>query len=109
MTGSGFFDLNSNTIAGSSTSRVTLDASTLTGVATLYLDATSNGVANIQTGSASDNITIDGVTADASGYVIATNESADTINITTNGDGTTAVISINGGAGTDTLPTGRRG
>lgn len=103
VTGSGFFDLNSNTIAGSSTSRVTLDASALTGVATLYLDATNNGVANIQTGSASDNITIDGVTADASGYVIATNESADTINITTNGDGTTAVISINGGAGTDIL------
>ena len=75
----------------------------MSGVATLYLDATSNGVANVQTGSAADVITIDGVTTDASGYVIDTNGGSDTINITTNGDGTTAVISIDGGAGTDTL------
>ena len=103
VTGSGAFDLNSNTISGSSTSRVTLDASALSGVATLYLDATSNGVANVQTGSAADVITIDGVTTDASGYVIDTNGGADTINITTNGDGETAVIDLDGGAGTDTL------
>ena len=103
VTGSGAFDLNSNTISGSSTSRVTLDASALSGVATLYLDATSNGVANVQTGSAADVITIDGVTSDASGYVIDTNGGADTINITTNGDGETAVIDLDGGAGTDTL------
>ena len=103
VTGSGAFDLNSNTISGSSTSRVTLDASALSGVATLYLDATSNGVANVQTGSAADVITIDGITTDASGYVIDTNGGSDTINITTNGDGATAVIGLDGGAGTDTL------
>ena len=103
VTGSGSFDLNSNTIAGSGTNRVTVDASGSTGAVTLYLDATSNGVSNIKTGSAADNITINGITSASSGYVIETNGAADTINITTNGDGSTAIININGGAGTDTL------
>ena len=103
VTGTGSFDLNSNTISGSSTNRVTLDASGLSNSVTLYLDATSDGVANIQTGSAADVITIDGVTSDVSGYVVATNEAEDTINITMNGDGATAVIDIDGGEGNDTL------
>ena len=103
VTGSGAFDLNSNTITGNSTNRVTLDASSLSGSVTLYLDATSNSTANVKTGSASDNITIDGITTDAAGYVVAMNGASDTIKITTNGDGATAVINIDGGAGSDTL------
>ena len=103
VTGSGSFDLNSNTITGSSTNRVTLDASSSTGAVTLYLDATSNGIANIKTGSASDIITINGITSASAGYVIETNAAADAINITTSGDGPTAKININGGTGTDTL------
>ncbi len=104
VTGTGNFDLNTNTITGSSTTRVALNASNLSGSATLNLDGTTNGVANIQTGSAGDNIKVDGVTLDAAGFVIATNGANDTIRITTNGDGSSAKININGGGGdSDTL------
>ena len=104
VTGTGDFDLNTNTITGSSSTRVTLNASSLSGSATLNLDGTTNGVANIQTGSAADSIKIDGVTADSGGFVIASNGSDDTIRITTNGDGSSAKININaGGGGSDTL------
>ena len=104
VTGTGDFDLNSNTITGSSSTRVALNASSLSGSATLNLDGTTNGVANIQTGSAADSIKIDGVTADSGGFVIASNGSNDTIRITTNGDGSSAKININaGGGGSDTL------
>ena len=104
VTGTGDFDLNTNTITGSSSTRVTLNASDLSGSATLNLDGTTNGVANIQTGSASDSIKIDGVTADSGGFVIVSNGSDDTIRITTNGDGSSAKININaGGGGSDTL------
>ncbi|NCV18250.1 MAG: hypothetical protein EBW42_05630, partial [Rhodobacterales bacterium] len=87
VSGTGDFDLNTNTITGSSSTRVALNASSLSGSATLNLDGTTNGVANIQTGSAADSIKIDGVTADTGGFVIASNGSDDTIRITTNGDG----------------------
>ena len=104
VTGTGDFDLNTNTITGSSSTRVALNASSLSGSATLNLDGTTNGVANIQTGSAADSIKIDGVTADSGGFVIASNGSDDTIRITTNGDGSSAKININaGGGGSDTL------
>ena len=104
VTGTGDFDLNTNTITGSSSTRVALNASDLSGSATLNLDGTTNGVANIQTGSAADTIKIDGVTADSGGFVIASNGSNDTIRITPNGDGSSAKISINaGGGGSDTL------
>ena len=104
VTGTGDFDLNTNTITGSNSTRVTLNASSLSGSATLNLDGTTNGVANIQTGSASDSIKIDGVTADSGGFVIVSNGSDDTIRITTNGDGSSAKININaGGGGSDTL------
>ena len=99
VTGSGSFDLNSNTITGSGSTRVTLDASGASGVVTLNLDATNNGVANVQTGSASDYITIDGITSDVS-FVIDTNGSSDTI--LSNGDGATAVLNIDV-TGSDTL------
>ena len=104
VTGTGDFDLNTNTITGSSSTRVALNASSLSGSATLNLDGTTNGVANIQTGSAADSIKIDGVTADSGGFVIASNGSDDTIRITTNGDGSSAKININAGNGSsDTL------
>lgn len=104
VSGTGDFDLNTNTITGSSSTRVALNASSLSGSATLNLDGTTNGVANIQTGSAADSIKIDGVTADTGGFVIASNGSDDTIRITTNGDGSSAKININaGGGGSDTL------
>ena len=104
VTGTGDFDLNTNTITGSSSTRVALNASNLSGSATLNLDGTTNGVANIQTGSAADSIKIDGVTADSGGFVIASNGSDDTIRITTNGDGSSAKININAGNGSsDTL------
>ena len=104
VTGTGDFDLNSNTITGSSSTRVALNASSLSGSATLNLDGTTNGVANIQTGSAADSIKIDGITADSNGFVIASNGSNDSIRITTNGDGSSAKININaGGGGSDTL------
>ena len=104
VTGTGDFDLNTNTITGNSSTRVALNASNLTGSATLNLDATSNSVANIQTGSAADNIKIDGITTDTAGFVIASNGSNDTIQITTNGDGSSAKININAGGGdSDTL------
>ena len=99
VNGTGDFDLNTNTITGSSSTRVALNASDLSGSATLNLDGTTNGVANIQTGSAADSIKIDGVTADSGGFVIASNGSNDTIRITTNGDGSSAKISINAGSG----------
>ena len=73
VTGTGDFDLNTNTITGNSSTRVAVNASNLTGSATLNLDATSNSVANIQTGSAADNIKIDGITTDTAGFVIASN------------------------------------
>jgi Ca2+-binding RTX toxin-like protein len=104
VSGTGDFDLNTNTITGSSSTRVALNASSLSGSATLNLDGTTNGVANIQTGSAADSIKIDGVTVDTGGFVIASNGSDDTIRITTNGDGSSAKININaGGGGSDTL------
>ena len=104
VTGTGDFDLNTNTITGSSSTRVALNASNLSGSATLNLDGTTNGVANIQTGSAADRIKIDGLTADSNGFVIASNGSDDTIRITTNADGSSAKININaGGGGSDTL------
>ena len=104
VTGTGDFDLNSNTITGSSSTRVALNASSLSGSATLNLDGTTNGVANIQTGSAADSIKIDGITADSNGFVIASNGSNDTVRITTNGDGSSAKININAGSGgSDTL------
>ena len=103
LTGSGDFDLNSNTITGSASTRVTLNASNLSGSVSLHLDSTNNSVANVQTGSAADYISIDGITADTNGFIIASNKSDDTIRITTNGDGSTAKININGGDGTDTL------
>ena len=104
VTGTGDFDLNTNTITGSSSTRVALNASSLSGSATLNLDGTTNGVANIQTGSAADSIKIDGITADSNGFVIASNGSNDTVRITTNGDGSSAKININaGGGGSDTL------
>ena len=104
VTGTGDFDLNSNTITGSNSTRVTLNASNLSGSATLNLDETTNGVANIQTGSAADTIKIDGVTADSSGFVIASNGSNDKIRITKNGDGSSAKINIDaGGGGSDEL------
>ena len=104
VTGTGDFDLNTNTITGSSSTRVALNASSLSGSATLNLDGTTNGVANIQTGSAADSIKIDGITADSGGFVIASNGSDDTIRITTNGDGSSAKININAGSGgSDTL------
>ncbi|GIR45219.1 MAG: hypothetical protein CM15mP54_20730 [Paracoccaceae bacterium] len=104
VTGTGDFDLNTNTITGSSSTRVALNASNLSGSATLNLDGTTNGVANIQTGSAADSIKIDGVTADSNGFVIASNGSDDTIRITTNAAGSSAKININaGGGGSDTL------
>ena len=104
VTGTGDFDLNTNTITGSSSTRVALNASNLSGSATLNLDGTTNGVANIQTGSAADSIKIDGVTADSGGFVIASNGSDDTIRITTNAAGSSAKININaGGGGSDTL------
>ena len=104
VTGTGDFDLNTNTITGSSSTRVALNASSLSGSATLNLDGTTNGVANIQTGSAADSIKIDGVTADSGGFVIASNGSDDIIRITTNGDGSSAKININAGNGSsDTL------
>ena len=104
VTGTGDFDLNTNTITGSSSTRVALNASSLSGSATLNLDGTTNGVANIQTGSAADSIKIDGLTADSGGFVIASNGSDDTIRITTNGDGSSAKININAGNGSsDTL------
>ena len=104
VTGTGDFDLNTNTITGSSSTRVALNASNLSGSATLNLDGTTNGVANIQTGSAADSIKIDGVTADSGGFVIASHGSDDTIRITTNAAGSSAKININaGGGGSDTL------
>ena len=104
VTGTGDFDLNTNTITGRSSTRVALNASILSGSATLNLDGTTNGVANIQTGSAADSIKIDGVTADSGGFVIASNGSDDTIRITTNAAGSSAKININaGGGGSDTL------
>ena len=104
VTGTGDFDLNTNTITGSSSTRVALNASNLSGSATLNLDGTTNGIANIQTGSAADSIKIDGVTADSNGFVIASNGSDDTIRITTNAAGSSAKININaGGGGSDTL------
>ena len=104
VSGTGDFDLNTNTITGSSSTRVALNASNLSGSATLNLDGTTNGVANIQTGSAADSIKIDGVTADSGGFVIASNGSDDTIRITTNAAGSSAKININaGGGGSDTL------
>ena len=104
VTGTGDFDLNTNTITGNSSTRVALNASNLSGSATLNLDATSNSVANIQTGSAADNIKIDGITTDTAGFVIASNGSNDTIQITANGDGSSAKININAGDGdSDTL------
>ena len=104
VTGTGDFDLNTNTITGSSSTRVSLNASSLSGSATLNLDATSNGVANIQTGSAADTIKIDGITPDSNGFVIASNGSNDTIQITANADGASAKININAGdGGSDTL------
>ncbi len=104
VTGTGDFDLNTNTITGSSSTRVALNASSLSGSATLNLDGTTNGVANIQTGSAADSIKIDGITADSNGFVIASNGSNDTVRITTNGDGSSAKININAGSGgSDTL------
>lgn len=103
VTGSGSLNLNNNTITGSNSTRVTLNASNLQGSVNLNLDSTNNGVANIQTGSASDNIIIDGITSDSNGFVIDANGAADTINITTSGDGETAKININGGNGSDTL------
>ncbi|MDC3205159.1 hypothetical protein OBA42_01050 [Paracoccaceae bacterium] len=104
VTGTGDFDLNSNTITGSNSTRVALNASNLSGSATLNLDGTTNGVANIQTGSAADTIKIDGVTADSSGFVIASNGSNDKIRITKNGDGSSAKINIDaGGGGSDEL------
>jgi hypothetical protein len=103
LSGSGQFDLNSNTITGSSTSRVTLDASSLSEEINLCLDGTTNGVANIKTGSAIDTIKVDGTTSDASGFVIATNGSNDIVQITTSGDGESAKINFNGGDGNDTL------
>ena len=103
LTGSGDFDLNSNTITGSASTRVTLNASNLSGSVSLNLDSTDNSVANIQTGSAADYISIDGITADTNGFIIASNESDDTVRITPNGDGSSAKININGGDGTDTL------
>ena len=76
----------------------------MSGSATINLDATTNGVANIQTGLAADTITIDGVTAASGGFVILSNGSNDTIRITTNGDGSSAKININAGGGdADTL------
>ena len=104
VTGTGDFDLNTNTITGNSSTRVAVNASNLTGSATLNLDATSNSVANIQTGSAAYNIKIDGITTDTAGFVIASNGSNDTIQITANGDGSSAKININAGGGdSDTL------
>ena len=104
VTGTGDFDLNTNTITGSSSTRVALNASSLSGSAILNLDGTTNGVANVQTGSAADSIKIDGVTADSGGFVIVSNGSNDTIIITTNGDGSSAKININAGGGdADTL------
>jgi Ca2+-binding RTX toxin-like protein len=104
VSGTGDFDLNTNTITGSSSTRVALNASSLSGSATLNLDGTTNGVANIQTGSAADSIKIDGVTTDTGGFVVASNGSDDTIRITTNGDGSSAKININAGdGGSDTL------
>lgn len=103
VTGSGSFDLSTNTITGSSSTRVTLDASNAEGSITLSLDSTANGVANIQTGSAADTIKIDGITSDSAGFVINSGGSADTINVTTAGDGTTAKINLNGGGGSDIL------
>ena len=103
VTGSGSFDLSTNTITGSGSTRVALNASNAQGAVTLNLDSTVNGVANIQTGSAADSIKIDGITSDGAGFVINSGGSADTINITTAGDGPSAKININGGNGSDII------
>ena len=103
VTGSGSFDLSTNTISGSGSTRVVLNASNAQGAVTLNLDSTVNGVANIQTGSAADSIKIDGITSDGAGFVINSGGSADTINITTAGDGPSAKININGGNGSDII------
>lgn len=103
VTGTGTFDLNTNTIVGDATNRVTLDASALEGVLTMNLDGTTNGVAVVSAGTAADAITIDGVSGATTGFDIDGNAGNDVVTVTTNGDGATAIIDYNGGTGGDQI------
>ena len=103
VTGAGALDLNGNTITGDATNRVTLDASGVEGVVTMALDATTNGVATITTGSGADAITVSGISGAAAGMSITSGAGADVVTVTTAGDGATAIIAYNGGTGGDTL------
>jgi hypothetical protein len=103
VTGSGDLSLGTNTITGDATNRVVLNASALEGALTMFVDGTADAVNEVTSGSGADQITVDGIAGGDNGFVLSTGAAADVVIVTTNGDGNTAEIAVDGGLGTDTL------
>jgi Ca2+-binding RTX toxin-like protein len=77
---------------------VSLDASAVTGVVTVTVDGTTDGMESVTTGSAADVITIFAASASGDAFSITTNGGADTVIFAAGVDAT-----INGGTGTDKI------
>jgi hypothetical protein len=104
VTGSGNFDMNTTTIVGDATNRVTLDASALTGnVTAMVLNGTANAVNTVTSGGGTDTFSLDGIAGSTAGFNLTLGAGADTVSVTANGDGATANMTIDGGTGTDTF------
>jgi hypothetical protein len=101
VTGSGAFNLGALTISGNAAAtlaNVTLDASTHTGVTTMRLDNTANGVESITTGTAADQISIGAAAASGNAFSVTSGLGADRVTM-----GAASSLTFDGGSGTDTL------
>ena len=101
ITGSGNFNLNSNKIVGSLGNPINLSTSDFTGNLNLSLSATDYGVKNISSGAGDDTIILDDSSSTNSGYFFNLGDGNDILSLTSNADGTSAILSINGGNGFD--------
>ena len=97
VVGDGNFTLSGSTVVGGLNNAVAMTATNMTGDLNVLMDNTSNGIKNVSSGTGNDIITIDGTYQSSSGVVVNSNAGSDTINLTSNSDGSLSKISLDGG------------
>ena len=101
LTGSGNFELANSTIVGGLGTPVSLTTQSYTGKLTASIDNTSTGLKSISSGSGDDLIEINGATTLSPGISINSGAGNDTLSLTANSDGNSVLLSLDGGLGVD--------